>query len=170
MRFAIIGNSGSGKTALAASLAGLHAAACLDLDTVAWVPGSVAVPRDLEEAAGDVRKFCSSHDSFVVEGCYENLIAAALAYNPTLVFLDMDIETCERHCLSRPFEPHKYATPSDQMQKLTFLLGWIRDYYVRHGPMSRAEHVRLFESYPGPKARYDREVEVGSHGVIQERA
>jgi adenylate kinase family enzyme len=169
MRFAIIGNSGSGKSTLAASLASLHAAPLLDLDTIAWVPGKIAVPRDPQQAEDDLRAFCSSHQSFVVEGCYETLIPATFPFRPTLIFLDVDVETCVRHCLDRPFEPHKYASPAEQDEKLAFLLDWVRDYYTREGVMSRAEHIKLFDSYQGPKARYHREVLVGRNGEILDR-
>ena len=170
MRFAIIGNSGSGKSTLAASLAALHAASLLDLDTIAWVPGKVAVPRDPRHAADDLRAFCSSHQSFVVEGCYENLIGATFPFAPMLIYLDVDVETCLRHCRERPFEPHKYASRSEQDEKLALLLGWVRDYYTREGAMSRSEHIRLFDSYQGPKAPYHQEVVVASNGEIHERA
>ena len=45
MRVAVIGNSGSGKSTLAQQLAEAHALTALDLDTVAWEPGTIAVPR-----------------------------------------------------------------------------------------------------------------------------
>lgn len=154
---------------MAASLASLHAAPLLDLDTIAWVPGMIAVPRDPQDAERDLRAFCSSNESFVVEGCYENLIGATFPFHSTLIYLDLDVETCERHCRDRPFEPHKYASLEEQNEKLAFLLGWVRDYYTREGAMSRAEHIRLFESYEGPKARYHQEVVVGSNGQIQGR-
>jgi hypothetical protein len=45
MRVAIVGNSGSGKSALGGQIAAVHAIASLDLDTVAWQPGKIAVAR-----------------------------------------------------------------------------------------------------------------------------
>src|SRR5262249_49343741 len=53
MRIAIIGNSGSGKSTLAQWLAERTGASLLDLDTVAWVPGQIAVPRAPEDAEND---------------------------------------------------------------------------------------------------------------------
>jgi len=170
MRFAILGNSGSGKSTLAAELASYHAIPTLDLDTIAWIPGTVGVPRDPDAAAADVQNFCSANKSFLLEGCYENLIAAALSFRPELIFLDVDAEVCERHCRARPFEAHKYGNPAQQNEKLDFLLQWVRDYYTRQGPMSHVEHLKLFESYSGPKARYQVEVTVSPTGDILEQS
>jgi adenylate kinase family enzyme len=61
MRIAIIGNSGSGKSTLALWLTEKTGAALLDLDTVAWVPGQIAVARAPDEAENQVRAFCSDH-------------------------------------------------------------------------------------------------------------
>jgi hypothetical protein len=102
------------------------------------------------------------NEAFVIEGCYEDLIAASLDYLPRLIFLDVPAEVCERHCRARPFEPHKYASLEAQNEKLEFLLQWVRDYYTRAGRMSRAEHLKLFDSYAGPKARYISEF---THGI-----
>lgn len=168
MRYAVIGNSGSGKSTLAAGLASHHSVPCLDLDTIAWVPGQVAVPRDPAEAERDVQAFCAGNESFIVEGCYENLVRAMLSFRPTLIYLDVDLATCERNCRARPFEPHKYANPSEQDAKLEFLLGWVRDYYDREGAMSRREHIKLFDAYDGPKVRCCRDVSVGEDGGIRE--
>jgi adenylate kinase family enzyme len=75
MRFAVLGNSGSGKTTLARRLAGDGDVPMLDLDTVAWEPGKIAVARPVELAIADVQAFCRAQP-------------ASFAYAPTLVFLD----------------------------------------------------------------------------------
>jgi adenylate kinase family enzyme len=166
-RFAILGNSGSGKSTLANTLAAQHDVEVLDLDTVAWEPGTVGVPRDAEAAAADVHRFCTAHDGFILEGCYENLIEAAFVYQPRLIYLDPGPEVCERHCRARPFEPHKYESLDAQNGKLEFLLAWVRAHYTRQGPMSQAEHVATFERYDGPKIRYFTEVGVAASGSIE---
>lgn len=168
MRFVIIGNSGSGKSVLAASLSAIHALSSLDLDTIAWVPGTVGVPRDPVEAVADVNRFCTEHQDFVLEGCYADLARAALAFRPTLIFLDADAALCEKHCRQRPFEPHKYAAPEIQDSKLQFLLEWVRGYYTREDSMSRSAHLALFEAYDGPKARFRGEMTVNGAGDIIE--
>jgi len=153
MRVAILGNSGSGKSTLARNLAELTGAPALDLDTFAWEPGQVAVPRDPALAAADVVAFCAAHEAWIIEGCYAELIRATLPHRPTLVFLDPGVETCLAHCRARPWEPHNYASKAEQDARLAFLLDWVRAYDTREGELSLAAHQALFEAYEGPKRK-----------------
>ncbi len=151
MRIAIIGNSGSGKSTLARWLAAKSGAPLLDLDTVAWVPGRIAVPRAPADAENEVRSFCSGSKKWVVEGCYANLVNAALAFSPRLLFLNPGEEQCLANCRARPWEPHKYDSKDEQDTHLPFLLSWVGEYYRRVGEMSLAGHVSCFASYVGLK-------------------
>jgi adenylate kinase family enzyme len=151
VRIAILGNSGSGKSTLARWLAGRAAAALLDLDTVAWERDQAAVPRSEESARADVHAFCAVARSWVVEGCYANLIRVALDFGPHLIFLNPGRERCMANCQSRPWEPHKYASKQQQDERLSFLLSWVEEYYTRDGAMSLKGHVDCFRSYDGPK-------------------
>jgi adenylate kinase family enzyme len=155
MRIAILGNSGSGKSTLARWLAQQAGAALLDLDSVAWEPGQIAVARPASAATDDVRNFCSTHDSWVVEGCYANLLQATLAFQPRLVLLDPGLAQCLENCRARPWEPHKFASKAEQDQHLAFLLDWVADYYQRDGEMSLAAHAALFASYQGTKHKLE---------------
>lgn len=152
MRLAIIGNSGSGKSTLARWAAGRTGAPHLDLDTVAWEPGAVAVPRDPATARADVAAFCRAHEDWVVEGCYASLVAAALPASPRLVLLDPGMSACLAHCRARDWEPHKFASLAEQDAHLAALLDWVGAYYTREGDMSLKAHRALFEAYAGPKA------------------
>jgi adenylate kinase family enzyme len=153
MRVAIVGNSGSGKSTLAGQIAAAQSIASLDLDTVAWEPGKIAVARATEAAAADVTAFCSTHDRWVVEGCYAALVGHAIAYSPLLLFIDPGMDACLAHCRNRPWEPHKYASKAEQDAKLEFLLTWVRGYYTRDDDLSLSAHRALFESYHGLKLR-----------------
>lgn len=152
MRVAILGNSGSGKSTLAHRIATTAQATVLDLDTVAWEPGQIAVARPPAAAAADVQAFCASHADWVVEGCYASLIGATLSHQPHLVFLDPGLEPCLANCRARPWEPHKYASKAEQDRHLDFLLSWVAQYYHRDGDMSRSSHQTLFDAYQGPKS------------------
>ena len=151
MRVAIVGNSGSGKTTLANLIIESQQASVLDLDTVAWERDKIAVARPTEVARVDVRAFCMSHKSWIVEGCYAGLIEVALEFNAHLLVLDPGLRQCVSNCLSRPWEPHKYSSKEEQDEKLSFLLKWIEEYYSRDGDMSLTVHKKLYEDYSGPK-------------------
>jgi adenylate kinase family enzyme len=158
MRIAIVGNSGSGKSTLARRIATAQNAAArsiasLDLDTVAWEPGKIAVARAPEAAAADVTAFCSTHDRWIVEGCYGTLVGHTVAYSPILLFVDPGVEPCLNNCRNRPWEPHKYASKAEQDERLEFLLSWVRGYYTRVDDRSLRAHQTLFESYRGLKLR-----------------
>ena len=151
MRVTIIGNSGSGKSTLARQLADTQGLTPLELDTIAWEPGRVAVPRNEDEAAADVRAFCASHDRWVIEGCYASLAAEGLRESPVLLFLDPGVDVCLANARSRPWEPHKFPSADDQQKMLGPLLDWIRDYYTRDGDLSQRAHRALFDGYSGPR-------------------
>jgi adenylate kinase family enzyme len=152
MRVAILGNSGSGKSTLARWLSGYAGTDSLDLDTVAWEPNRIAVARAPADAAAEVRRFCSTRRSWVVEGCYASLISQALGFAPRLLFLNPGLEQCVSHCRSRPWEPHKYRSKDVQDQYLEPLLSWVAAYYTREGDVSLAAHEKCYRAYDGPKA------------------
>ena len=152
MRIAIIGNSGSGKSTLARWLASRAGAPILDLDTVAWEPGQIAVSRSADAAARDVQVFCAVHESWVIEGCYADLVGVALAFAPRLVFLNPGETRCITNCRSRPWEPHKYASKAEQDEHLQHLLAWVGQYYSRGGEMALSSHAALFAAYEGRKS------------------
>lgn len=151
MKVAIVGNSGSGKSTLARSLAAGRSIAVLDLDLVFWNPGPVERPS--AERVAEVQRFCRGHDSWIIEGCYADLIEASFPWCPELIFLDPGRDVCVANCRRRPHEPHKYPTKEEQDQRLDFLIEWVADYYERDGLMSHRAHQALFDRYPGPKRR-----------------
>jgi adenylate kinase family enzyme len=150
-RVVIIGNSGSGKSTLARKLAEASGAAMLDIDTVVWEPGKIAVPRTPEAAQADLDKFCNAHTDWIVEGCYGALAEYALRWMPELIFVNPGEAVCLANCRARPWEPHKYASKAEQDSKLEFLLKWASDYYTHEGDMSLARHRAIYDAYTGPK-------------------
>lgn len=158
MRIAIIGNSGSGKTTLARALAREHDLALLDLDTVAWESGKIAVARDPQQALAQVRAFCGSTAQWVVEGCYAGLTRAALADADLLLFLEPGASVCRANCHSRPWEPHKFRSREEQDRHFDHLLAWVDAYYTREGDASLHEHQALFDAFEGRKRKLTRRV------------
>ncbi|MDX2225983.1 MAG: shikimate kinase [Verrucomicrobiae bacterium] len=156
MKVAIIGNSGSGKSTLASRLAAGGAATILDLDLVFWEPDT-HIERPRAQRIDEVQRFCREHDSWIIEGCYTDLIEASFPWAPELILLDPGPEVCISNCRRRPHEPHKFRTREEQDQRLDFLIGWVSDYYHRDGPMSDRSHKSLFDRYEGPKRRIQRQ-------------
>jgi adenylate kinase family enzyme len=151
MRVLIMGNSGSGKSWRARELARRHALAHLDLDTIYFEPGKIAVQRPADAVAADLRAFLDTHDRWVIEGCYGDVIAAALPFCSELVLLHPGREACVANNRLRPWEPHKYASKAQQDGMLPFLLDWVGKYYERDDSCSYAFHRRVFDSFGGAK-------------------
>lgn len=151
MRVLILGNSGSGKSTLARSLAAAHGLAHLDLDTIVWVPGEIAVPRPVADVHADLQRFAGDHAVWVIEGCYGDLVEVALPWCSELVFLNPGEAACLANNARRPWEPHKYADPADQARMLPFLREWVSQYYAREDSCSYRCHRRVFDSFAGSK-------------------
>lgn len=166
MRIAIIGNSGSGKSTLARDLALTHGLTALDLDTVAWEPEQIAVPRDRQVALAQVREFCIHTPQWVVEGCYAGLTRAALPHASLLLFLEPGVQACVANCHSRPWEPHKFKSLQEQNRHFAPLLAWVRAYYQREGDASLREHQALFDAFDGPKHKLTGKATAWSVGEV----
>jgi len=149
-RTVLLGNSGSGKSTLAARLASASGQPHLDLDTLAWEPEPPPRRRPLADSTRDVADFTAG-DVWVIEGCYADLLAAALARCTRLVFLNPGIEACVANAMSRPWEPHKYPSKAAQDANLEMLLAWIRDYQTRTDVFSLSAHRALFDGFAGDK-------------------
>ncbi|MCC2960263.1 hypothetical protein LK540_07445 [Massilia sp. IC2-278] len=151
MRVLIMGNSGSGKSYRAQALAAQHDLVHLDLDTIVWETGQIAVPRAPEQVRAELLVFVDANQSWVAEGCYGDLVEAALPFCSELVFMNPGLEVCLENNRRRPWEPHKYASMEAQQSKLDFLLKWVAGYYTRDDAMSYATHQRIFDGFGGNK-------------------
>ena len=109
-------------------------------------------PADLEGA--DALRFVESNDSWIVEGCYADIIEPLLAYAEYLVFLNPGVDVCVEHCMARPWEPEKFDTKESQNDNLSNLIGWVRQYEVRDDEYGLKRHRALYESFPGRKVEY----------------
>jgi len=150
-RILILGNSGSGKSTRAKALAERTGLPHLDLDTLVWEPGRIAVPRPLAAVHADLEAFAAKEPGWIVEGCYGELIEALLPRCTELVFLNPGPEACLSHNRRRPWEPHKYATPEAQDAMFEGLQAWVAGYYARDDAWSLHTHRRIFDGFEGPK-------------------
>jgi len=151
MRVLIMGNSGSGKSYRAQAMAAQHGLAHLDLDTIVWEPGLIAVPRAPEQVRAELLAFVEGNASWIAEGCYGDLVEAALPFCSELVFMNPGLEVCLENNRRRPWEPHKYASMEAQQSKLSFLLEWVAGYYTRDDAMSYARHRQIVDGFSGNK-------------------
>ncbi|MDF3193019.1 hypothetical protein [Pseudomonas sp. 1928-m] len=149
MKLILLGNAGSGKSTLSKKLIAREPAARLSLDEVAFHNG--AERRPLEESIADVEKFIQSHNHWIIEGCYADIIEAVVHECDELIFLNPGIDTCIAHCRSRPWEPEKFNSRQEQDENLDNLIDWVKSYESRVDEYGLSRHRRLYDSYSGKK-------------------
>jgi adenylate kinase family enzyme len=151
VRIVIFGNSGAGKSTLAGRLSREHGLRHLDLDTLAWLPTSPPQRAPLGDSLATLEAFTAQSNTWVIEGCYADLIEAAAERSTELVFLNPGIEACVANCRARPWEPHKYPSKEAQDENLAMLIEWVRAYATREDEFSLLAHRALFDRFPGAK-------------------
>jgi adenylate kinase family enzyme len=161
MRVAIFGNSGSGKSTMARSLSERHGVSILELDTIVWEPGKIAVLRPREKILADLERFLDAHEAWIVEGCYGELVELALPRCSEVFFLNPGLEACVANNRRRLWEPHKYESSEAQDAMLANLLDWVAGYYTRDDQWSLAYHRRVFDAYSGTKTEITSAVDAG---------
>jgi ABC-type dipeptide/oligopeptide/nickel transport system ATPase component len=78
MKVILLGNAGAGKSTLSKKLISLQPAARLSLDEVAF-EGSTE-RRPLQHSIADVKRFIAENESWIIEGCYADIIDQILEY------------------------------------------------------------------------------------------
>jgi dihydrofolate reductase/adenylate kinase family enzyme len=152
MKVIILGNAGAGKSTLARTLIARQPAARLSLDEVAFQGGTERRP--LQESVEAVRRWISEHDSWIIEGCYADILEPVLACADELIFLNPGVEACLAHCRSRPWEPEKFSSREEQDANLDNLLQWVGSYETRSDEYGLARHRALYESFAGKKREF----------------
>jgi len=154
MKVLVFGNSGSGKSSYAQSLAARKGLVHLDLDSIVWEPDQIAVQRSPESVAASLRGFIDAHPAWVIEGCYGELVRAASPHCTLLVFLNPGKDACLANNHRRPWEPHKYASLEFQNAMLAQLQEWVAGYYEREDAWSYRVHREIFDAFAGPKVEH----------------
>lgn len=145
----LLGNAGSGKSTLSRKLIAQRPAARLSLDEVAFSGGIELRP--LEDSVADVQRFIAQHESWIIEGCYADIIEAVLDQCDELLFLNPGVEACVRHCRARPWEPEKFSSEEEQDRNLDNLIEWVRSYHSRTDEYGLQRHRALFDACRGNK-------------------
>jgi len=145
-RTLVLGNSGSGKSWLAAQMAEVLWSKTIDLDTIHWEPGGYNVPRDKQIALDMVRQE-ASRPAWIIEGVYGWLAQEALPQATALIWLDLPVGQCVDNLRQRGLQRGGDAASFEA------LLAWATDYPHRHTSSSLEGHKRTFASFPGHKLR-----------------
>ena len=137
---------------MARRLIGGRDIAHLSLDQISWNDGTARKP--LAASLEELFRFIESNDQWIIEGCYGDLIEAALPYCSELRFLNPPVEACVEHCKGRRWEPEKFSTAADQRAMLDQLIQWVRRYETRDDEYGLKRHRRIFDGFSGAKKEY----------------
>lgn len=147
----IFGNSGSGKSTLAKSMCGSQGLAHLDLDLLAWEATTPPQRKELSASKIEIEHFIKTNKSWVIEGCYTDLLELAAPYSSEIIYMNLPIASCISNAKSRPWEPHKYESKQAQDENLAMLIDWISRYEERDDTFSASAHQNFYNNYTGKK-------------------
>ena len=147
----IFGNSASGKSTLAKQLASTENLAHLDLDLLAWQATTPPTRKPLVESTLAIELFIQQYESWVIEGCYSDLLVIAESAATDIIFMNLPIEDCIVNANDRPWEPHKYESKTAQDANLAMLVEWISQYELRDDTFSKSAHLDFYQNYAGMK-------------------
>jgi adenylate kinase family enzyme len=150
----IFGNSGSGKSTLAKELSKANGLAHLDLDTLAWQLCTPPQRLPLNESSLKINEFIDASNGWVIEGCYTDLLEAAVSKASEVIFMNLSVDKCVANAKNRPWEPHKYQSKQAQDSNLAMLIEWISAYSDRQDTFSLAAHQGLYQGFVGEKKMY----------------
>lgn len=153
MKVILLGNAGAGKSTLSKKLIARHPAARLSLDEVAFQGG--VERRPLQDSIADVKRFIATHESWIIEGCYADIIEGILEDCEELVFLNPGIDACIAHCRTRPWEPEKFRSSREQDENLENLITWVRSYETREDEYGLMKHRAVYDAFTGRKREFD---------------
>ena len=152
MKVILLGNAGAGKSTMARRLIGSADIPRLSLDEIAWDRGTRR--KCLTESLVLLFEFLGTKDQWVIEGCYGDLIEAALPHCTELRFLNPGIETCVAHCNRRPWEASKFSSAEQQNAMLGQLTQWVKQYETRNDEYGLKRHRQIFDNFSGTKREY----------------
>ena len=124
----------------------------LSLDEIAWNRGAQRKP--LRQSRELLQDFLDANDQWVIEGCYSDLVEAALPQCTELRFLNPGVEACVSHCHRRTWEPEKFSSAHEQHAMLEQLVLWVRQYEIRGDEYGLKRHRKIFEQFKGPKREF----------------
>jgi len=149
MRMILLGNAGAGKSTFARKLIRKEPAVHLSLDQIAFAQGTNRRP--LTKSIAEAKVFIEANESWIIEGCYADILEPLLSYCEKLIFLNPGVESCVSHCKARPWEPEKFESKEAQDKNLANLIEWVRLYANRNDEYGLKRHRALYEAFSGQK-------------------
>ncbi len=144
MRLLIVGNSGSGKSALAERIGSELRLPIHGLDDIHWhSDGSKREEAQARVAVSNV----AAESTWVLEGVYGWLADVAMQRATGLVWLDLPWADCRFGLLGRGLR--RGMTQGDR----DALLAWACNYWTRTTSSSFSGHERLYAAFNGSKWR-----------------
>lgn len=162
MKAVILGNSGSGKTWLANRLAESTRTPLVHLDELFWQPGGFDEKRTAGEVNGLIASARAQH-GWIVEGVFGELAEVFLQDAETLIWLDMDWETCHSRLRKRGSESKAHMSRSQSEIGLEKLIAWAAAYSSRADQRSYTGHKLLFEGFQRAKVHLTHEEAVNNY-------
>lgn len=98
--------------------------------------------------------FISENESWIIEGCYSDIIDSILTECEELIFLNLGVDVCVAHCRARPWEPEKFCSKEEQDKNLNNLIEWASSYETRCDEYGLGRHWALYESFNGKKREF----------------
>jgi len=119
---------------------------------LAWLPVDPPERESLAVSREKIEAFTSKNKSWVIEGCYTDLLEIVCPEVTEIIYLNLAVELCIENARKRPWEPHKYTTKKAQDDNLSMLIEWITQYIKRDDKFSHKSHIEFYESFTGKKS------------------
>lgn len=140
-RVLIMGNSGSGKSWLAARLSELTNLPVTDLDTLNWGSAGYGKARKKVDVLNDVQAI-ANQDRWIIEGIYGWIAAPVALYATKVIWLTPDSNECVENIKARGIRNN--GSP----EEFAALLEWASSYETRTGSSSYEGHLKVFSKAP----------------------
>lgn len=144
-RVVIMGNSGSGKSWLAARLSELTNLPVTDLDTLNWESEGYGKARNKADVLNDVQAI-ANQNRWIIEGIYGWIAAPVALYATKVIWLTPDSNECVENIKARG------RRNNGSPEEFAALLAWASSYETRTGSSSYEGHLKVFSKVP-PESR-----------------
>ncbi|MGO4307159.1 adenylate kinase [Cupriavidus sp. RAF12] len=146
VRTIVIGNSGAGKSWLAARIAQRMQAPWIDLDGLNFEPGGYDLSRPREVVLALAQQQ-AAQPRWVIEGIYGWIVREIVGHATALIWLCVD----EDECVANIHQRGMRGGASEQ--SFADLIAWAESYRGRDGSSAFLAHQQIFEAFTGDKYR-----------------